>query len=312
MAHDPTSRTFAGLPMDAGGDRCLPQRLAEIARLVDARLDAAIDRACQVAVMASAVRYAALGPGKRLRPALVVLSARACGGSDEPALTAAAAVELVHAFSLVHDDLPCMDDDDLRRGRPTLHVHADEATALLAGDAMLNAAYLLLATDVSDGALAARLTAELARACAAMIDGQAMDTLERVDPHAADARAHLERVHRCKTGALLEASCRMGALCADATPGQLRALTDYASAVGLMYQIVDDLIDVEQPAEHAGKRTGKDARAGKVTFPAVLGVQASRERVQALLEQARDALAPLGSAAADLAELAGVLARRDR
>ena len=298
--------------MDAALERDVRDRVARLASNVEHEMARIIDQACRSNTMRDAARYAALNGGKRLRPALTLLCARACGGSEADALPAAAAVELVHAFSLVHDDLPCMDDDDLRRGQPTLHVHAGEAAALLAGDTLLNAAYWALATRVPDAAIALEQVRELAEACARMIDGQALDTLGGFDDDLATDEARLRRIHQWKTGALLSAACRMGAISARASDTQRRAITDYARALGLMFQVVDDLIDVEQPTEQAGKRTGKDADAGKLTFPGVLGVEASRAEVRALLDESLHALAPLGPAGGDLADLARVLASRTR
>lgn len=286
--------------------------VAELAALVEDEIASVIDEACQSLIMREGARYAALGGGKRLRPALTLMCARAVGGTDSAALPAAAAVELVHAFSLVHDDLPCMDDDDLRRGRPTLHVHAGEAAALLAGDAMLNAAYWTLARRVTDPTKCASLIAELADASARMIDGQTLDSLGGFDADLSDSEARLRLVHRWKTGALLRAACRMGAISAGADQAEIDAVTKYAEAVGLMFQVVDDLIDVEQSTEQAGKRTGKDADAGKLTFPGVLGVEASRAEVAKLLEASLAALEPLGSSGGDLADVARVLASRTR
>ena len=306
MTGEPSSAPAADL------ERRIRARVAVLAEMVEAEIASVIDEACQSVHMREAARYAALGGGKRLRPALTLLCAQACGDDGASALSAAAAVELVHAFSLVHDDLPCMDDDDLRRGRPTLHVHAGEAAALLAGDAMLNAAYWTLARSVPDAALAARLTLELAEASGRMIDGQTLDTLGGFDAGTTGDEARLRLIHRWKTGALLRSACRMGAITARATDTQLAAITTYAEALGLMFQVVDDLIDVEQSTEQAGKRTGKDADAGKLTFPGVLGVDASRAEVANLLETALGAVASLGPAAADLADLAKVLASRTR
>ncbi len=246
----------------------------------------------------------------------------ACGAHPEASLAPGAAIELVHAFSLVHDDLPAMDDDDLRRGKPTLHVHAGEAMAILAGDAMLALAFGLLAEHSDPPALAPLLTRELAHASAAMIAGQVHDTLGGL-PEGLDARARLETIHRNKTGALLRASCRMGALAglgarsgdafnaahAQNAP-ELAALTTFGEVIGLMFQIVDDLLDATGTSEQTGKRTRKDADAGKLTYPGVLGVEGSRMEVARLLSQAERALEPLGSNASTLVELARFVAQR--
>ncbi|MEQ8317696.1 MAG: polyprenyl synthetase family protein [Phycisphaerales bacterium] len=286
--------------------------VSELAALVEAEIASVVDEACQSSIMRDAARYAALGGGKRLRPALTLMCARATGAADSAALPAAAAVELVHAFSLVHDDLPCMDDDDLRRGRPTLHVHAGEAAALLAGDAMLNAAYWTLAKRVEDPHTSALLIAELTDATARMIDGQTLDSLGGFDAGLSDDESRLGLIHRWKTGALMRAACRMGAISAGADRAAIDAVTKYAEAVGLMFQVVDDLIDVEQSTEQAGKRTGKDADAGKLTFPGVVGVEASRAEVANLLEASLVALGPLGGRGRDLSDVARVLASRTR
>ncbi|MEO1008546.1 MAG: polyprenyl synthetase family protein [Planctomycetota bacterium] len=294
------------------GHELAVEHIRRCARLVEGELDAIIDECFHAPMMRDAARYAALGGGKRLRPALAILSAEACGGRTEDALPAAAAVELIHAFSLVHDDLPCMDDDELRRGRPTLHVHAGEAAALLAGDAMLNAAYQALAMRVRDAGVARTLSAELAEASARMIDGQALDTLGCF-PAGLDGDAdRLGTIHAWKTGALLRAACRMGAITAGAPADHLEAITAYAEDLGLMFQIVDDLIDVEQSTEQAGKRTGKDADAGKLTFPGVLGTERSRQEVARLRAEAIEKLAPLGPRGAVLADLAAAMAERTR
>lgn len=287
-------------------------RVAGLAALVDGELGEVIDAVCRSTPMREAARYAVLGGGKRLRPALALMCARACGGDERSALPAAAAVELVHAFSLVHDDLPCMDDDDLRRGRPTLHVHAGEAAALLAGDSMLNAAYWTLARRVEDPGLSGVLIGELADASARMIDGQTLDSLGGFEADVSSDEERLRQIHRWKTGALLRAACRMGAHSVSASENQIAAITRYAEAVGLMFQVVDDLIDVEQSTEQAGKRTGKDADAGKLTFPGVVGVEASRAEVAKLLNASLSAIEPMGAVAGDLADLARVLAGRTR
>ncbi|MBY0307635.1 MAG: polyprenyl synthetase family protein [Phycisphaerales bacterium] len=260
-----------------------------------------------------AVLYALLGPGKRMRPVLAWRCCEAAGGRGADALPAAGAVELVHAFSLVHDDLPAMDDDDVRRGRPTLHRHASEATAILAGDGMLTFAFGLLCERVGDAALARRLCAELARGATGMIVGQVCDTLDASEAGAGlTPEQRLEHIHGNKTGALIRAACRMGGLCAYASDRTLGILDRYAGAAGLMFQIVDDLLDVTQPAAHVGKRTGKDADAGKATYPGLLGLEASRRRVMELEEQAVAAARMLGAPGEPLAKLAAEMAVRTR
>lgn len=262
----------------------------------------------------SAIEYALLSPGKRLRPVLAANAAAAVGGSVESCLPAAAAVEMIHAFSLVHDDLPALDNDDLRRGRPTLHVAHGEAMAILAGDGLMSLAFQVLAAKCPP-ALAGVLTAELAVGNTAMIAGQVLDTLGGFD-QSLTAVQKLELIHRNKTGALIRAACRMGALsiigpAPDSDP-RLVAVTRYAEAIGLMFQVVDDLLDVEQTSDHTGKRTGKDIDAGKLTYPGVLGVEASRREVQRLQQAASDALAPLGPAADGLRQISAYLAIRTK
>lgn len=275
-----------------------------------------------------AVRYALLGGGKRVRPALAWHACVAAGEPGEASLPAGAAVELVHAFSLVHDDLPALDDDDVRRGRPTLHVHAGEAMAILAGDAMLSMAFGVLGARVPDAALSGALVRELAEATAAMIAGQVEDaestkhkaqSASAEEEERAAAREQMERIHRNKTGALIRASCRMGALCGlsalSAPPAYgdvLRGVTAYGEALGLMFQVVDDLLDATGTSEHTGKRTRKDADAGKLTYPGVLGVEGSRAEVERLRGLAMDAVAGLGTRAEGLRDLCTRLASRTR
>jgi geranylgeranyl diphosphate synthase type II len=262
-------------------------------------------------ILREAMSYSVLGGGKRLRPVLALLSCEAAGGNRDWARAAAAALELVHTFSLIHDDLPAMDDDDIRRGRPTLHVHAGEAMAVLAGDALMSLAFEWLAEAGRDGAMTGRLVRELAAATSRMIDGQVYDTLGGLPPEY-DRRQQLDVIHRNKTAALIRASCTVGAICADAPPGILDAIADYGEAAGLMFQIVDDLLDVTQSAEHIGKATNKDGPAGKLTYPGVHGDQASRQAVERLRAQAHEALDPLGAAGRPLRELCDYMAVRTK
>ena len=258
-----------------------------------------------------AIGYAVLGSGKRLRPQLTVLCCEANGGDREIALGPAAALELIHGFSLVHDDLPAMDDSTLRRGRPSLHVHAGEAMAILAGDAMMSLAFELV-TDADLGeARTAAVVGELARATTRMIAGQVYDTLGGFPPELTQPQC-LHLTHRNKTGALLRGACRIGGICGGADDEQLEALTRYGEAVGLMFQIVDDLLDVTQSTEHTGKTTGKDLSAGKLTFPGVLGIEGSWAEVERLQERAHEALAAFGPAAAGLRDLCNYMAVRTK
>lgn len=288
---------------------------APVAR-IDEWLGAFIARSPLPANLADAIRYSLLGPGKRMRPLLVWHACAAAGGEPERALPAAAGIELIHAFSLVHDDLPGIDNDDLRRGRPTLHRHTSEAMAILAGDAMLTLAFKVVTDEIADPALAAAIVRELADSTTAMIAGQVYDTLGGF-PEAApgtplDDASRLEAIHHNKTGALIRASCRMGALCGRAPGATLDALTVYGEAIGLMFQIVDDLLDVTQTTEHLGKKSGKDQDAGKLTYPGVFGIERSRAEVRRLHDRAQEALRPLGPAAAPLRDLCAYMAVRSR
>ncbi|GAP66522.1 geranyltranstransferase [Mizugakiibacter sediminis] len=282
-----------------------------------ARADAALARVLPPeeqppAELHRAMRYAVLGGGKRLRPLLVYAAGAALGAPDAALDAPACAVELIHAYSLVHDDLPAMDDDDLRRGRPTCHIAFGEATAILAGDALQALAFELLARDAAPGVDAAarvEMLRTLGAACGAegMAGGQALD-LAAVGKTL--TLAELERMHAYKTGALIRASVRLGALAGGADAATLAALDRYGHAVGLAFQVQDDILDVEGATEVLGKTAGKDAAAAKPTFPSILGMAASRRRLAELTEAALDALRPLGARAATLATLARYAAER--
>jgi geranylgeranyl diphosphate synthase type II len=256
--------------------------------------------------------YSLLGGGKRLRPILALMSAEACGADPELALPAACALEMVHTYSLIHDDLPSMDDDDLRRGRPTCHKAFDEATAVLAGDGLLTLAFEILARDVRPAEAAARCVLALAEGAgpSGMVGGQMADLQaeDRLDANLAE----LEAIHRRKTGALLRASLKMGAIVAGAEPAILQALDVYGDAVGLAFQIVDDLLDVQGDEAKLGKRVNKDQGLGKWTYPGLLGLEGSRRHARELAEKAVKALAPLGHRGARLRALALDLLERDR
>lgn len=261
--------------------------------------------------LADAIRYSLLAPAKRLRPLLVLMAAEACGGSLEDAMPAACAVEMIHTYSLIHDDLPAMDDDDLRRGRPTNHKVYGEALAILAGDALLTMAFEVLARDIQPPEVAAECCAVLASAAGPcwLVGGQAAD-LEGAAQH--NELAALEAIHRRKTGAMFLASLKMGALTAGAGGAQLTALEEYGRRLGLAFQIMDDLLDVQGDEEAVGKRLGKDAGRGKVTFPGLLGIDESHQRAQTLIAEACRALTPFGSAAEGLEALARYVLERDR
>ncbi|MBL8363881.1 MAG: polyprenyl synthetase family protein [Comamonas sp.] len=249
--------------------------------------------------LGEAMRYAVLDGGKRLRP-LLVLAARqavavadgeASAGFDEAALRAACAVELIHAYSLVHDDMPCMDNDVLRRGKPTVHVQFGQAQALLAGDALQALAFELLAPEGAavPEPVQARLCRLLARAAGAqgMAGGQAIDLAHVGCSMTEDALRHM---HRLKTGALLQASVLMGAHCGNAAPAALQALADYGAALGLAFQVVDDILDVTQDSATLGKTAGKDAEQGKPTYVSLLGLERAQAYARELLVQALAAL----------------------
>ncbi len=238
-----------------------------------------------------AMRYAVLGGGKRLRPLLALAACESVQGNSEAALRAGCAAELIHAYSLVHDDMPCMDDDVLRRGKPTVHVKFGQATALLAGDALQALAFELLTPEEGSVpvAMQARLCALLSRAAgeAGMAGGQAID-LASVGKTLDEAS--LRTMHELKTGALLAASVMMGAACGVTTPQQSQALSTYGHAIGLAFQVMDDILDVTTDSATLGKTAGKDAQAGKPTYVSILGMDRSREYAQQLYSQATQAL----------------------
>jgi geranylgeranyl diphosphate synthase type II len=263
-----------------------------------------------------AMRYSLLAPGKRLRPLLVVLAAEACDVPDADPWPAACAVEMVHAYSLVHDDLPAMDDDDLRRGQPTCHKRFGEALAILAGDALLTLAFQVVAAGYPPvTAAACCLTLAKASGAAGMVGGQVDDLAWEKDDTERTV-AGLEHLHARKTGALFRASLRLGVLAAHAgretPPELLERFEAYGRCLGLAFQITDDLLDVQGDPERAGKAVGKDAARGKLTYPGLLGIAESRRRAERLCQEAQEHLAPLGPAASRLRELAALVRDRDR
>lgn len=261
--------------------------------------------------LAESIRYSLLAPGKRIRPCLVLMACEACGGEIEAALPAASALEMVHCYSLIHDDLPAMDDDDLRRGRPTNHVQFDEATAILAGDGLLTLAFAVLARDVRPVEIVADCVLDLAAAAGVcgMVGGQQADLEAESDDSI--TLPELEAIHRRKTGQLLAASLRLGGRIGGADPQTLRSLTIYGESVGLAFQIADDLLDVLGHEEKMGKSVRKDAGHGKRTYPSLLGVEESRRRARQLIDQACEAIAPLGARRAQLTALARYVIERD-
>jgi len=294
--------------MNAASNNSEPLSDVELARRVEACLDRFLVQRKLPGSLAEAIRYVLEGGGKRLRPTLAIHCCRAVGGSVDQAIPPAAAIELIHNFSLVHDDLPAMDDDNLRRGRPTLHRHTNEAMAVLAGDAMIGLAFELLTELARPAELATQLSRELASATCDMIAGQVHDTLGDPD-NATPPRQQLETTHRLKTGALIRCACRLGAIAGGAGDAQLSAVTAFAEPIGLMYQVVDDLLDVTGTAEQLGKAAGKDAIKGKLTYPGLLGVDASRQLVQDLRAEADSALDDLGDVTA-LRQLCDYMASR--
>jgi geranylgeranyl diphosphate synthase, type II len=264
------------------------------------------------AQLVEAMRYSLLAGGKRLRPILAIAACEAVGGDSADALGLACALEMIHTYSLIHDDLPCMDDDDLRRGRPTNHKVYGEAMATLAGDALLTDAFAVLARSVNDRVSAAvvlETVAELAGAAgsAGMVIGQAIDILS--EGKATDLK-RLEYLHARKTGALFLAAIRGGAMLGGGHRAQLDALTEYGRALGLAFQVVDDILDVEATAEQLGKRTHKDEAHGKATYPALMGVERSRAFAHELIQRAIAALASFDTRAEPLRLLATFVVER--
>jgi geranylgeranyl diphosphate synthase type II len=280
------------------------------------RVEAALDAALapeRPEALREAMRYSLLAGGKRLRPILCLAACELAGGDSERALPTAVALEMIHTMSLIHDDLPAMDNDDLRRGRPTSHKVYGEANAILAGDALLTRAFEMVALR-SPGVPADRLLAvvgELALAAGApgLVGGQVVDL--ECEGKAVDLDT-LEYIHLHKTGALLRACVLSGALIAGASEQLLAALRVYARGIGLAFQIIDDILDVTASSEVLGKTAGKDLTADKTTYPKLLGLEESRRRAEALVAEARDALAPWRESAAPLLALADYVARRDR
>jgi farnesyl diphosphate synthase len=286
---------------------------------LSARVDAALARVLPADTqppleLHRAMRYAVLGGGKRLRPLLVYAAGSAFAMAPEQLDAVAATVEIIHAYSLVHDDLPAMDDDALRRGRPTCHIVFGEAMAILAGDALQALAFEVLANDPLlkvDAATHLDMLRVLALACGShgMAGGQAFDLAAVGQTLSA---AELERMHVHKTGALIRASVRLGALAAGCSDeAVLAALDTYGHCIGLAFQIRDDLLDIEAATEQLGKTAGKDAAANKPTYPAILGIEATRAELARLTARALDAIAPLGEKARALDQLARFVAERE-
>lgn len=268
------------------------------------------------AALRDAIRHSLLNGGKRLRAMLVLAAAEACGGDRAPAVPAACAVEMIHSYSLIHDDLPAMDDDDLRRGRPSCHKAYGEATAILAGDALQTRAFEILVTDLDPDA-AVRSVRELADAAGAsnLVGGQcddlAAETTSTDDLPTDVALDTLHRIHRRKTGALIRAAARLGGITASASKDQLEDLARYGTAIGLAFQITDDLLDVHGNEDSMGKRVQKDAHCGKLTFPQLIGVDESRRRAEDLVAEACRAVETFGTPAAPLQAIARFVTARE-
>ncbi len=289
----------------------LKRYLAAKAAEVDAAMDAFLPKAKErPATIHAAMRYAVFAGGKRLRPVLCLAAAEACGGEVSAALAPACAVELMHTYSLVHDDLPAMDNDDLRRGRPTCHKVYGEGMAVLCGDALLTEAFIVLAkTPVTKRYGSREYVSELAETGGSrkLIGGQVMDLEGEGKPL---TKRQLIRIHEAKTAALLTASLRLGAMTANATPAKLGALTNFGYNLGLAFQVIDDILDVTQTTDVLGKTAGKDQAVEKATYPSVIGLPASRREAAKLTAAAMAALKPLGRKAARLEEIAAYLLQR--
>lgn len=287
--------------------------LAERRRLVDAALDRVLPpEDAPPPTIHRAMRYSVLAGGKRLRPILVIAGAEAVGGTAELVLPTACALELIHTYSLIHDDLPAMDDDDFRRGRPTNHKVFGEAIAILAGDALLTLAFRLMAENaarVAEPRLICQVVAEVATAAGTegMVGGQVID-IESEGRTVAPAT--LDEIHTRKTAALIRAALRAGALLAGADAAALAAIGAAGERLGLAFQIVDDILDVEGNLEELGKTAGSDERKRKATYPALHGLDASRRRARMLIEEAKAALLPLGPPAEPIRALADFIFER--
>ena len=289
----------------------LDKILTSYARQVDRALGRWLPKeTARPATIHRAMRYSLFAGGKRMRPALALAAAEACGGTVAAALPSACAVECVHTYSLIHDDLPCMDDDDMRRGRPTSHKVFGEGVAVLAGDALLTVAFEILGrTAATRRYPVVDFFNELTRAAGSrfLIGGQVADLEGEKKKSTLE---ELRFIHRGKTAAMVVASLKLGAMSANASPPQLRALTRFGESLGLAFQVVDDILDVTQTSEQLGKSAGKDAAAGKTTYPAILGLERSGREAARLNKKALDALEPMGADAALLRAIADKLLLR--
>jgi geranylgeranyl pyrophosphate synthase len=281
--------------------------------VIDAELDKLIpEESAEPPSIHAAIRWSVFAGGKRFRPALLLAVGQTFGAPTEQLIGAACAIEMIHTYSLIHDDLPSMDDDDLRRGRATCHVKFGEATAILAGDALQTLAFQTIAeAERLSAVMRVQLIAELARAAGTpegMVAGQALDLEAESREVTGD---ELERIHLHKTGALIRAAARCGAIIAGANEPELAALTEYATNLGLLFQITDDLLDVTATAKELGKTPGKDARARKATYPAIYGIDATRKTLSAVHGMARAALKQIGRSTQLLKSIADLIMDRD-
>ena len=314
------------MAIDTQAQVALQHRWQELGGMVDTHLQARLGRLAHGAPsrLVDAVEYSLLAPGKRLRPVLCLMACETAGGDFKQALGNACALEMIHCYSLIHDDLPAMDDDDLRRGRPTCHRQFDEATAILAGDALQPMAFeSILGGDLSPFAqVESCKTLAWAAGIRGMVGGQMDDLLAEnraqmrplggVHPPAEQEPPHerLSSIHRRKTGAMIEASVVLGAIAAEATSEVRGALATYGRGIGIAFQIVDDLLDVESTSEKTGKATGKDAARGKLTFPGVYGIEESREMARRWVAESLAALDPFAERAESLRQIAMYILER--
>jgi geranylgeranyl diphosphate synthase type II len=279
---------------------------------IDRALDGFLPKASnKPATIHKAMRYSLFAGGKRLRPILALASAELCEGSATDAMPAACAVECIHTYSLIHDDLPCMDDDDLRRGRPTSHKVFGEGIAVLAGDALLTIAFEILAkSSGSKRHTPAMMVQELAAASGSrwLIAGQVMDI---EGEGAAVSKSALRFIHQAKTAALLTCALRLGAMSANATPSKLQSITEFGQALGLAFQVIDDILDVTQTTEKLGKTAGKDVAATKATYPALFGLERARAVAHELTDKATAALKPFGKKGDIMREISNSLLVRE-
>ncbi len=291
----------------------LPEFLTEARKLVDSELDRLLPaESVSPKNIHAAIRWSVFAGGKRFRPALLLAAGETFGAPRNSLIATACGLEMIHTYSLVHDDLPAMDNDDLRRGRPTCHVRFGEATAILAGDALLTLAFKTVSEDANLSApTRAILISEIANAAGTpegMVAGQAYD-LEAESQNV--AAAELEKIHRLKTGALITTAARAGGMIAGTSKDELKAITDYAGQLGLLFQITDDLLDITATAETIGKTPGKDARSRKATYPALYGIEATRKHLASTHAAACAALARIDQPTELLRSIADFILQRE-